>query len=281
MADAHAHLSSLLALFAVARPGAHYPDARGVREWLTLLATPWAGRTAVKPELDPCSGLPTRRTLEQLHERRRLARAYFEAHRAQPQRSSDQFNAALAAAHLWSPGSHAKVVSAERNQSRLLVVHDRFDESGSIVRFSALATVGGSRHVKLHGTTCTLGGPFELAVEKACAMTTTAAALQLAALEGLTVHEVVRGELGPCVTEHFGALHGLAPGVLSLVLERVGETVASDHCADAWPEDDAHAAKRAARGGRRSRERRLICTPERHAELQAVAAPSRMLVRSR
>jgi len=281
MTDARAHLELLVRLLAVARPGAHFPDVRGIREWFTMLATPWTGRTAPKPDLDAGSGLPTERSLEQLHERQRLARAYFDAHRARPARTSDQFNAALAAAHLWSPGTHAKVITAGRTTSRVLVVHDRFSAEGTLVRFSLQLSQAGARHLKVGDTKCALTGPFELAVEKACSATATAAALQLQALEGLTVHEVVRGELGPCVTEHAGELHHLPAGVLSLLLERVGETVGADHCADAWPGEELHAEKRAARGWRRSRERRFACTPDRHAELHALAAKSRMLVRSR
>ncbi len=283
MTDARSHLELLLQLIAVARPSVHFPDVRGVTEWVRVLATAWASPTAPQPVVHSESGLPERGTLDLLHERQRLARAWFSTRGAQPDRSSEQFNAALAAAHLWSPGIRTAVMTADRARSRLLVTHDAFTDAGTLVRFSVQLSQVGQRHVEVDrsGVRCAATGPFELAVEKACADSATAAAVQLAALEGLTVHEVVRGELGPFVSEHAGRLHDLAPGVLSLVVERVGEQVKAERCADAWPDADAHAERRAALGLKRSRERRLVCVPERLSQLEALAAEHRMLVRSR
>lgn len=287
MSAAPAHLALLLRLLDVARPAAHFPDARRVKEWLTLLCKPWTGRTTPKVELHPVSGFPTRRSLEHLRERQRVAREFFAAHRARPPKSSEQLNVALAAAELWSPGSEAKVMSAEKARSRLLITHDRFDErTGTLIRFSVQLEQQGARHVKVHGeTACSCTPAFERAVEQACDGDATAAGARLGALEGLTVHEVVKGELGPFASHHGGAFTPVAPregeALLSLGLERVGASVSRDHLADAWPPADAHAAHRERLGWRRSRDRKLVCTAGLHAELERLAAGSRMLVRSR
>lgn len=280
------HLSLLSRLLEVARAGALFPDARRVMEWVAMLRTPWRGRTTPKLELDAASGFPTARSLQRLLERQRLARGFFAAHRTRPPRSSDQFNVALAAAELWAPGIEAKVMSAEKANSRLLVVHDRFDAGGCLVRFSVQLQQRGAKHVKVQqGTACTCTSPFGNAVELACGGDATEAALKLSGLEGIEVHEVVRGELGPCVTAQAGAFEPLKPrgedGVLSLVLERVGADVTAEHCADAWLPADPHAEKRAARGWKRARERKLICTPSYEAALKPLGAGSRMLIRSR
>ena len=284
---ASGHLALLLQLLDTARPAAHFPDARRVKEWLALLSRPWTGRTTPKVELHPVSGFPTRRSLEQLLERQRVAREFFAAHRAQPPKSSDQLNVALAAAELWSPGTHARVMAAQKARSRLLLTHDRFDEkAGTLIRFSVQLEQQGARHVKLHGeTACACTSAFERAVEQACDGDATTAGLRLAALEGLTVHEVVRGELGPFASAHAGAFTPVPArgdeGVLSLGLERVGSTVSRDHLADAWPPPDEHAERRGKLGWRRSRDRKLVCTAGLRAELERVATGSRMLVRSR
>jgi hypothetical protein len=286
--DAPAHLSVLARLLDLARPGALFPDAPRVREWLELLQRPFTGRTVPKLELHAISGFPTPRSLARLQQRQRLAKAFFAAHQSRPPRSSDQFNAALAATELWAPGTEAKVMTAERARQRVLVVHDRFDaKTATLQRFSIqLEQQKAGKHVKLQSTTaCTCTPSFALAVEQACDAGATEAALRLGALEGLSVHEAVKGELGPCVTASFGALPPLQPGgedgVLSLVLERVGSTVTADFRADAWPSADAHAPQRAAKGWKLSRERKLVCTPALEPELKKLAAASRMLVRSR
>jgi hypothetical protein len=281
------HLGLLAGLLELARPGALFPDARRVREWVALVRTPWKGRTAPRIEVHATGGFPSPRSLERLLERQRLARAFFTAHRTRPARSSDQFNTALAAAELWSPGTEARVMAAERGASRLLVVHDRYDAAtGVLSRFTVQVEQRGGKHLKLErGTTCSCSPAFVRAVEQACDDDATAAAVRLGALDGLTIYEVVKGELGPFASSVSGAHPGVTvagdEAVLSLVLERVGATVSADHRADAWPPADPHVPGRATHDWHLSRERKLICTPGLEAALKPIAAAARMLLRCR
>jgi hypothetical protein len=288
VSDAAAHLDVLLRLLAVARPGALFPDLKRVSQWLSLSH---GGKAAPRLELHPVSGFPTLRALQRLIERQKLARAWFDAHGAKPPKHAGQFHAALAAAELWAPAVEARVVSSERGASRLQVIHDRFAENGNLVRFTVQLHQRGARHVHVERTgRCALSGPFALAVEHACDGSASAAALRLAALEDVTVTEAVRGELGPCFTKASspgGPLTelvkeaGPSDGVLSLLLERVGETVTDDFIADAWPEPDGFGPHRSARQWRLARERKLVCTPALEAPLKTLAKGTRMLVRSR
>jgi hypothetical protein len=288
--DALAQLDVLERLLGIARPGALFPDIKRLGEWLAL--SRGGGKAAPKLELHPASGFPTARSLQRLLERQQVAKAWFDAHGAKPLKQAEQFNAALAAAELWTPAVEARVVSAEKGQSRLLVVHDRFSEAtASPVRFTLQLTQKGARHLRVErGTRCTVTGPFALAVEQACDSTASAAALRIGALEDLTITEVVRGELGPCltrVTPLSGPLGELArasgddDGILNVLLERVGETVSDDFQADAWPEPDELGAQRAARSWHLARERKLVCTAALEPQLKALAKGTRMLVRSR
>jgi len=196
--DPRAHLRVLAQLLDVARLSAFFPDPRRVLEWVALL------EQSPKVELHPVSALPTKRLLMRLLQRQQLARAFFAAHRARPRRATDQFNVSLAAAELWVPRTEARVMTAERAASRLLVVHDRFDaKTGALLRFSVQVQQRGAKHVRVErGANCTCSGPFIEAVEQACDADATAAALRLDALEALQVVEVVRGELGPLFTAH-------------------------------------------------------------------------------
>jgi hypothetical protein len=287
VADPLAHLALLARLLDIARPSAHFPDARRVTEWVLLLQRPWTGRTTPKLELHPSGGFPTRRSLLRLLERRELARAFFAAHRTRPPRSSDQLNAALAASELWAPQTEAKLVAADGKSRTFLVVHDRFHATeGTLQRFTLQLVQRGKAHVRVErGTACSVTPAFVLAVDQACDADTTAAALRVEALEGVEVLEAVKGELGPCVTAFAGALGRVAPdrgeGVLSLLLERIGRSVGADHLADLWATPDPLAQARIARKWKLSRERRLVCTPGLEPTLQALAAARGMLVRSR
>jgi hypothetical protein len=135
-----------------------------------------------------------------------------------------------------------------------------------------------------------LSGPFALAVEQACDAGASAAALKLEALEGVTLIELVRGELGPCATRQL-ALPGpfgdvartsaAGEGVLSMLLERLGQTVEQDFSNDAWGGPDPFAPQRAAKRWHLSAERKLVGTPGLEAALKNLAAGTRMLVRCR
>ncbi len=277
------HLELLLRLLDAARPGAHFPDVRRVREWLQLLAKPFEGRTVPKLELHPVSGFPTERSLTRLLERQRIAKEFFAAHKTRPPRSSDQFNVALAACELWAPGTHASVMSAEGG--RFVVVHDRFDDAG-LVRFTVqLEQERAAKHVTFRNEAQVGCSPaFIRAVEQACDGDATTAGVRLASLGGLTVHEVVRGELGPFASKHAGAFTPVHPGegeaLLSTALERVGSGVAKDHLADAWPPADPHAGTRSKLGWRRARDRKLACTAGMTGEVQQLTKGARMIVRS-
>lgn len=283
MSDAAAHLGLLLRLLDAARPGAHFPDVRRVREWLHLLAKPFEGRTVPKLELHPVSGFPTERSLSRLLERQRIAKEFFAAHKTRPPRSSDQFNVALAACELWSPGTHANVMSAD--SGRFVVVHDRFDDAG-LVRFTVqLEQQRAAKHVSFRNEAQVTCPPaFIRAVEQACDGDATTAGVRLVSLGGLTVHEVVRGELGPFASKHAGAFTPMQPGdgeaLLSTALERVGSGVANDHLADAWPPADPHAETRRKLGWRRARDRKLACTAGIKAGLQELTKTARMMVRA-
>jgi hypothetical protein len=288
--DALAQLDVLERLLGIARPGALFPDIKRLLEWLKL--SRGGGKAAPKLELHPASGFPTSRSLQRLLERQQVAKAWFEAHGAKPVKQAEQFNAALAAAELWTPGVEARVVSAEKGSSRLQVVHDRFCEaSASPVRFTLQLTQKGTRHLRVErGERCTVTGPFALAVEQACDSTASAAALRIDALEDLTVTEVVRGELGPCFTKatqlsgplgELARASGEAEGILSVLLERVGETVSEDFQADAWPEPDALGPQRQAKRWHLARERKLVCTPALEPQLKGLAKGTRMIVRGR
>jgi hypothetical protein len=290
VSDASAQLDLLTRLLGIARPGAVFPDVRRVSEWLVL--SQLGGRTAPKVELHPVSGFPTASSLQRLLERQAVARAWFEAHGAHPQRHAEQFNSALAAADLWAPSVTARLVSADRGLSRLLVVHDRFcAATGTLVRFSLQLTQRGTGHVHLEPEQrCTLTPAFTLAVDEACDSSATLAALRVGALEDLTVTEAVRGELGPCFTPHgasSGSLGELArsgsadDGILSVLLERVGQTVTADFQADLWPEPDPHVQQRRGRGWQLARERKLACTVALEAPLKLLTKGTRIVVRCR
>lgn len=288
MSDATAHLDILSRLLAIARPGALFPDVKRVGEWLALSH---GGKAAPRLEVHAVSGFPTERALGRLLERQKLAKAWFEAHGAKPPKHAEQFHTALAAAELWSPGVLVRVVSAERGSSRLQVVHDRFAANGNLARFTVQLSQRGARHVHVERNgRCEVSGPFSLAVEQACDGSASAAAVRLAALEDVTVSEAVRGELGPCFTPtqapggplaEVAKSAGQSDGVLSVLLERVGETVTDDFVADAWPEPDGFGAHRSARNWRLARERKLVCTPALEALLKTLAKGTRMLVRAR
>jgi hypothetical protein len=285
VSDPAAQLERIARLVGVARPGALFPDVRRVVEWLRLSSA--GGKTAPKVDLHPVSGFPTKGSLDRLLERQNIARAWFEAHGAKATRQAEQFNAVLAAAELWTPGVEARVVSSERGASRLLVVHDRFHvKTGTLVRFTFQLAQKGTRHVRVErGERCEMTGPFTVAVEGACDADVSAAALRIDALEDLVVTEAVRGELGPCFRPEmpgpFAELLREDGAILSVLLERTGVTVTADSVADAWPPEDALAGKRAAKGWRLARERKLVCTPALEPQLKALVKGSRMLVRSR
>ncbi len=126
------------------------------------------------------------------------------------------------------------------------------------------------------------------------------ALIALRALDGLTITEVVRAQVGPLVTPLLPptpraaadakALRGALPddgavGVLSLALERAGESVTADSAQDPWtPLDTSEevASERASLGFHVSLERRLVCSPTVETSLRSLIATTsrRVLLRS-
>jgi hypothetical protein len=257
--DPLAQLKLLKHLLHLARPGALYPDARRISEWLMLCVSPRAPRI----DVDGASGFPSRKSLERLVERQALARAVFQAHRARPARNAAQFHGALAAAELWAPGCEVKLMWTEGKQSRLMVVHDRFGPKGCPTRFTLqLVQAAGARHVRVErGEVAHPAELFRLAIEEACDDDASVAALRLIQLQGIAVSEVVRGVLGPL------HLSGAEDGFLELSLERVGDTV--EHGEPVLP------------GLKLSRELKWVCTPPLEAGLRARAKGTPTIVRSR
>ncbi|HVE82692.1 MAG TPA: hypothetical protein VND93_07580, partial [Myxococcales bacterium] len=72
--EAEAYLGTLRQLLAVARPGAQYPDGRGLADRLRFLEPPL--------ELDARSGLPSLRALGKVDADRSLARDFLDRHAA-------------------------------------------------------------------------------------------------------------------------------------------------------------------------------------------------------
>ncbi len=284
-----AHLEVLTQLLRIARPGALFPDVRRLNEWLELSRP---GKAVPKVDVHPLSGFPTKKSLERLLERQQVAKAFFEAHRSKPPKHAEVFHPARAAALLWKPGVDAQVRAAQRGVCNRDIVHDRFDARlGNLVRFTVQLELKGTKHARVErGEVCVMTPAFGLAIEEACDAGASKAALSLDALEGVTVTELVRGELGPCATAQCappGPLGDIArsspagEGVLGVLLERVGKTVAQDFTCDAWPEADGLGKLRASKAWHASRERKLVGTPGMEAALKKLASGTRMLVRCR
>ncbi|MBI3181659.1 MAG: hypothetical protein HYZ28_05915 [Myxococcales bacterium] len=289
-------MGALRALLEVARPGAHFQDARRIEAFLSFLGPKGSRGKQRFVDLDPRSGLPIRRSLTRLRSVQKVARDFFRAHRARPSAKASSFYAALAAVELPdASGLEARLVSRERGLSRFVVSADRVDGRGCLARHTFVFAQRGEAHVGLErGDLARPTEAFCLAVDRAVAGDAERAFTALAALEGVSVEEVVRGVIGPLQREGVEGPATVSPvleslpgaAVLHLALERAGGTVGEDRCADPWSELDRSAeacARRSALGFRVAKERRLVCTPTADAPLRAAlsAAGVSLVVRSR
>lgn len=267
------------ALLAVARPGAQFPDAARWRDLAELVTRAGPKGRPQAVAVSTVSGLPTRGFLSRLQRLQFVAREFFKTHRARPTKEARAFYTALAAVEL-PPVSATNVRLVSRGRAdRFVVVHERLQPCA--VRFTIQLDQRGAKHVLLDRAN--LARPSEHFLEaltRACDGDAREALLSLGELDGLTVTEVIRGQLGPFVSafardeteaaRDVAALRGIVDAhggaVLSLALERAGVTVSQSRNLDPWLADagpmpaNTHVAK----------ERRLCCTPGLEAPLKAL-----------
>ena len=286
-------------LLAVARPGAHYSDGRRLDAHLSFLVD--AGQPPGTLDVDPRTGLPTLRQLLRVTADADLARRELADEPADSPRR--RYWEALAAAEVMRPSTvDVRLRVRASGRVRLEVVHDRIDAaSGLFLRYTALVEVRGTRQVAMSRDE--LPEPtqaFLNLMERNSGADAELALLLLSDLPGVTVEEVVRGQIGPL---HFAGIDVPqlltpvvrdCPGafILHLALERAGIAVSEDRCRDplaslyrhrlsarARPAIDARAA---ALGYHVAKERRLVCTPSAEPALRSTLARAgaRVVVRS-
>lgn len=301
-ARADAYLQILRGLLRVARPGAQFPDARRLDATLSFLGP--AGSRGLEDglDLDPASGLPTLRELLRVRADRDLAPAFLVEHGDRLPEKAAYYRSLLGAEVAAASALEVRLRSRGRGAARFEVVHDRLDlASGCLVRCAWRLEERGADHVGLaRGDLSAPTARFRAAVERCAGADAELAFLLMSEQEGVSVEEVVRGQLGPL---HFSGIEAPAlvrevveavPGafVLHSTLERAAPDVAADRLRDPFGAlyrealgADARAAveaRRAALGYRVAKERRLACTPEVEAALRAALsrAGAPLLVRS-
>ena len=277
------HLKSLLAL---ARPGLQFPDPMRWRNLVEVLSRGGPRGRPLHVTVSARSGLVTARSLAHLHRLQFVAREFFSHHRHRPSPDARAFSMALAAVDL-PPLSEttARLVSTGKT-SRVQVVHEVMGETP--LRFTALVEQNGARGPLSIGKDklVTVGDDVARALRTLATASASEAALVLADVKGLTVVEVIRGELGPLffdgtpapasssLAEHLAPLVLPGEAVLSVTLQRVAADVASDTCRDFLP-----AGAPPVPGLKLAHERRLFCTRALEAPLKAFA-DRRFLVRA-
>ncbi len=297
-AQAPPYFELVSGLFAVARPGALFPDAGRWRDVLSLLSRPGPKGRRLRVAVHERSGLPARAALVRLHRLQVVARAFFAQHRARPARDAKDFSAALAAVEL-PPVSRveARLVGRTGGLERFVVVFERVDgRTGCPVRFTAQLEQRRAKHIGLaRGDQARPSEAFQRELAFACDASAAAALAALRTLPGLCASEVVRGQVGPVASTLVPtdeadadvralreALRGAAgpAGVLSLSLERAGDTVTADSAGDPWVRADETGE---GPGFHVACERRLVCTPQLEPAVRAVVAKTGrpVLVRSR
>ncbi|MFZ5444625.1 MAG: hypothetical protein ACOZQL_31820 [Myxococcota bacterium] len=280
-----AHLGRLLD---VARLGAQFPDARRWRALVELLGRGGPRGRPLRVSFSPESGLISARSLRHLHRLQFVAREFFATHRQRPSKEARAFSMALAALELPPlRETHARLIHQASGAARFLLTHERLELTS--VRFSLVVSQPRRGPISLgKDQLAQLPEPFVAAVSKACAHGAAEAWAALEGVEGLTVHEVTRGELGPLAStgpvpasapQVLRALQALcrAPddAVLSVVLERLAPDVARDLVRDPWAPPSVPSPP----GARLARERRLFCTPGLEPSVRALAPG--VLVRAR
>lgn len=284
-ADAATHWADTAArLIRIARAGALYPDAAALLQLVEFSARVAPKKTAPEVFLHDVSGLPTAASVEKLHALRTVAADYLRAHKAGKPERGGAWSVSLAATQLPPlVATSARLVSKGKAGRRFLVVHDRWEgRTGCPVRFTFHLTDAGGKHLTLDRADQAAVTPaFAAELEVACAENAEAAYLHLGLLPGVAIAEVVMGQLGPIEAPRLlkgpespltSFLDAQATAVLHLVLERAAADVAADVSRDPFVPVDASPAtleRRAARGYRVSRERRLCCLPDAREALQS------------
>ncbi|MEW5737520.1 MAG: hypothetical protein AB1938_01270 [Myxococcota bacterium] len=286
--EAAPYLAQVAELVTVARPGALFPPPKPMQELLAFLGRPRPRAGPPVVEVHRASGLPVARMLSRLLAHQVAVREFLASHRAKATRASVSYHVALAATAL-PPVSHttARLMGREGRRTRLQVVHDAVLPDGTPRRLTVQLTQAQGRPFPVDRR-----DQAEVPESIARALADVAANAELGevwpALEhsdGVVVHEVERGQLGPLVSSHvagpeapgafaeaLGALVRAAGGaVLSLVLERAGESVRAASCVDPWGRLPALSEALAARRVIAFRERRLLCTPGLEDAVKALA----------
>ena len=277
--------SMLSGLIRVARPGALYPDAARVLALLEFCTRVAPKKTQAEVTVSGLSGLPAAAVLERLTAMQEVAAQYLRDHGARPSRASSGWSTTLAAAPLPPlVSSQARLVSKGRGPGRFLVTSDRWvGAAGCPARYTFHLSDATGRYLGVDkAEQAVVKEPLRRALEVACREDAEQAYLQLGAIDGVQVGEVVMGQLGPFeapkrVASPRAPLKAFldaqpVTGVLHLVLERAGSDVAADVSLDPFaPLDLGPDAlrRRATLGFHVSRERRLCCPAELHAPLQA------------
>lgn len=288
------YLDELRHLVSVARPGALFPPARAVLDWLDFLARPRPRLGPPTVEVHAASGFPVRRLLARLLSHQQAVRTFLAAHRAKATRASSSYHVALAATELPAVArTTARLVGRQGRAARLQVVHDAALPVGLLVRLTVHLTQSKGRAVTLDARDQATPHDSLTGALAACVGGDTADVFPvLEALPGLAVHEVERGALGPFLSARLppgdqdAAAGALRPAVdaahgavLCLTLERVGESVRESRCLDPWGALPALTPAHHRRSLRAFRERRLVCTPPLEAHLKPLAPGC--IVRSR
>lgn len=286
---ADAYVAVLRSLLEIARPGNHYPDARRLDAQLSFLGPRGSHGVHRSVDLDPVSGLPTVRQLLVVRADRDLAPPYLREHGARSSAKVEYYRALVATEILPVSSVAVRLQKKERSEVYLEVVHDRLDAaSGCLLRYTVHLKQKGTGHVSVKdGESALPTRRFLRLMERNAGADAELAFLLVSGLPGVSVAEVVRGQIGPL---HF---HGIpAPAILDrvleqnrgafilhLALERAGTDVAADLCRDPFTRlyrdslgTDARPvveARRSALGYRVSKERRLVCTPGVESKLRA------------
>ncbi len=270
--------TQLLSLLEVARLGSQFPDATKWRQLLELLGREGPKGQPYEMELSLFSGLPTPKALIKLHKLQLVARDFFKTHRTQPVKDARAFSMALAALEL-PPASHTQVRLVTKSKvNRFVIIHERLELNA--VRFSITVDQHRGGHLVLgKDQHARVSEEFGRLLDRACEDSALAAHRVLEEADGLELVEVLRGQLGPFVSGLLAApevmpvdvrelravVRGPASAVLSVQLERLGTDVARSSLNDPWLGDEPPV-----KGKQVARERRLFCTPDLEADLEAL-----------
>lgn len=304
-ARADGYVAVLRHLLGVARPGAHFVDARRLDAQLSFLGPAGSRGVHASVDVDDVTGLPTLRELLRVRADRDLAAGFLAEHGERLPAKAAYYGALAEAEILPTTAVAVRLVGAgAKGAARFEVVHDRLDAAaGMWLRYTVWLELRGADLVKLErGDLSVPTERFTHVVMRHAGADAELTLLLLAELDGVTVREVVRGQVGPLSFDGVAAVPApiadalrVAGGgfVLHLAVERAGVGVSEDRCRDPWArmyrealgEDNRRTVeeRREALGYRVAKDRRLACTPGVEAELvKALAkAGTKLVVRSR